>query len=303
MTEPCLFPAYTIITMGESTLLGQIRLSKRKKAPFSEQVRYVTQFGAADPRGSAPQFDPVAEAKLLLRATRWATLATLIPDKGQPFATLVNVATAPDGRPILLLSELAAHRRHLAADPRLSLLFYVPGQGDPLAHPRLTILGRAKRVDDSETRGALRARFLARHPKSELYADFPDFSFFLVGIENVHLNGGFARAASLGAEDIGTELDGAEEIVALETAAIAHIEADHPGVPGLLAQAFGAPAALDRSPAAGPWRAVGLDPEGVDLGNDESLVRVSFPHRVATAAELRQVLVDLAAEARRALHR
>jgi hypothetical protein len=34
-----------------------------------------------------------------------------------PFASLVTVATAPDGSPILLLSRLAAHTRHLEADP------------------------------------------------------------------------------------------------------------------------------------------------------------------------------------------
>ena len=84
----------------------------------------------------SPKFNPVAEAKLLLRTVRWASLATLVPDSGDPFATLVNVASAPDGSPILLLSQLAAHRRHIAADPRVSLLFYLPKKGDPLAHPR-----------------------------------------------------------------------------------------------------------------------------------------------------------------------
>lgn len=252
-----------------------------------------------DSPNEAAKFDPVAEAKLLLRTTRSAALATLVPHSGQPFATLVNVASAPDGSPILLLSELAAHRRHLTADPRLSLLFYAPGRGDPLAHPRLTILGRARRVDDAERRAALRTRFLARHPKSALYADFPDFSFFHVDMESAHLNGGFARAASLTADQIRTQVDGASEVIATEPEAIAHINADHPNVPALLASTFGEPANSDRSAGAGPWRAIGLDPEGIDLGNDAAIVRVSFPHPVSTPTELRQVLVDLAAAARR----
>ncbi len=246
----------------------------------------------------ATKFDPVAEAKLLLRTTRSAALATLVPNSGQPFVTLVNVASAPDGSPILLLSELAAHRRHLAADPRLSLLFYAPGRGDPLAHRRLTILGRAQRVDEADRRTALRARFLARHPKSALYADFPDFSFFHVEMEGGHLNGGFARAASLAADQMRTLIDGAAQVIAAEPEAIAHINADHPEVPALLASAFGAPANWDRGAGAGPWRAIGLDPEGIDLGNDALIVRVSFPRRVLTPAELRQTLVDLAAAAR-----
>jgi putative heme iron utilization protein len=255
-------------------------------------------FGDDSPTEVA-KFDPVAEAKLLLRTTRSAALATLVPNSGQPFATLVNVASAPNGSPILLLSELAAHRRHLAADPRLSLLLTAPGRGDPLAHPRLTILGQAQRVDEA-ARTALRARFLARHPKSALYADFPDFSFFHVEMESGHLNGGFARAASLDADQMRTVVEGATQVIASESEAIAHINADHPEVPALLASAFGAPANLDRGASAGRWRAIGLDPEGIDLGNDTSIVRVSFPRLVSTPAELRQTLVDLAAAARSA---
>ncbi len=258
---------------------------------------------ANDAPPETDKFDAVSEAKLLLRTTRWAALATLIPDSGQPFATLVNIATAPDATPLLLLSGLAAHRRHLAADPRLSLLLYAPGRGDPLAHPRLTVLGRARRIEDAEQRAAARERFLSRHPKSELYVDFPDFSFFAVEMENAHLNGGFARAAWLAAGQIRTAIDATSEVVAAEAGAIAHINADHADVPALLAGIFGKPANVERGAAAGPWRAVGLDPEGIDLGNDESLVRVAFRHPVLTAAELRQTLVDLVAAARRGMRR
>jgi len=44
----------------------------------------------------------------------------------------------------------------------------------------------------------VRRRFLGRHPKSELYAGFGDFSFWRMAIASAHLNGGFARAADLG---------------------------------------------------------------------------------------------------------
>lgn len=295
---------YIIITMGESTL-GDFNLpSRAEKAPaMPEKGKFVSPSSVDNSPPAAGKFDAVGEAKLLLRTARSAALATLVADSGQPFASLVNVATAPDATPILLLSELAAHRRHLAADPRLSLLLYAPGRGDPLAHPRLTILGRARRIEEAEHRAAARERFLARHPKSELYVDFPDFSFFAVEMENAHLNGGFARTALLGAPQIRTAVDEACEVIAAEAGAVAHVNADHPDVPGLLAGVFGEPANVDRSAAAGPWRAVGLDPEGIDLGNDASLVRVAFPHPVSTAAELRQTLADLTAAARRGARR
>ena len=45
----------------------------------------------------APDFDPKAVAKSLLRATRAGALATIDRNTGHPFASLVNVATDVDG--------------------------------------------------------------------------------------------------------------------------------------------------------------------------------------------------------------
>jgi heme iron utilization protein len=244
----------------------------------------------ASEQPESPKFDPVSEGKSLLRTTRWASLATLVPD-GAPFATLVNVASAPDGSPILLMSKLSAHRRHIAADPRISLLYYVPKKGDPLAHPRLTLVGRAVLADDPAERAALRARFLARHPKSALYADFPDFGFFRVALDAVHLNGGFGRAApALSPSDILTPVAGAETLVAGEAGALQHVNQDHADFAPLLAKASGYDS--------GHWRTLGFDPEGVDLGNDEMILRLPFPHPIATPGELRHALVALAHAAR-----
>lgn len=241
----------------------------------------------------AAKFDAVAEAKLLLRSTRAAALATLAAPSGDPFASLVNVATAPDGSPILLMSRLAAHTRHLDIDTRVSLLFYsalnMPSGGDPLTHSRLTILGRAERVSDSAERLALRARFLARHPKSSLYADFADFSFFRVTMEVAHLNGGFGRAANLSADSIFTSLDGAAELVAEEARLLAEIESAEPQIANALASARGG--------SGDSWRAIGFDPEGIDASDGERLIRIVFPTRVASPAELRQAVAVLLAEA------
>ena len=48
----------------------------------------------------------------------------------------------------------------------------------------------------------------------------------------------------------------------------------------------------------GPWRLTGLDPEGLDLALGDATLRLPFPERVTTAAQLRKVVVDLAAKAR-----
>ncbi len=180
---------------------------------------------------NAPQpadFVPRDVAKALLHATRAGTLATLDRNTGHPFGSLVNVATDASGAPLILVSGLATHTANLEADPRASLLLAETGKGDALAHPRLTVLGSLIQVaHDSAEEPAIRRRFLARHPKSELYAGFADFSFWRMDVVSAHLNGGFARAADLTAADVLTDLADAQALADIEDEAIAHMNADH----------------------------------------------------------------------------
>ena len=89
----------------------------------------------------AAEFDAVGVAKSLLRTTRAGALATIDRNTGHPFASLVNVATDVDGSPLILISRLSTHTANLENDGRASLLFASVGRGDPLAYPRLTVLG------------------------------------------------------------------------------------------------------------------------------------------------------------------
>ena len=241
----------------------------------------------AAPRSPEPEL--TALAKRLLRAVRVATLATLTPE-GAPFASLTAVATMPDGSPILLLSRLAHHTRHLDAGPRCSLLLADVGRGDPLAHPRLTLVGVSEALA-GEDADAARRRFLARNPKAELYADFPDFGFRRLRVEAAHLNGGFARAASFTADEILTSTAGCDALLAGEDGAVAHMNADHRDAISLYAtRLLGLP---ERD-----WQLSGLDPEGLDLLAGDLTGRLAFPSRVTSGGELRALLVQLATEAR-----
>jgi len=231
-------------------------------------------------------------AKALLRTTRAGTLATIDRNTGHPFASLVNVATDVDGSPLILVSRLSTHTANLENDGRASLLFASVGRGDPLAYPRLTVLGTFTPVARQDPRDSrLRRRFLARHPKSELYAGFADFSFWQLEIASAHLNGGFGRAADLKASDVVTDLAHAQNLVEAEASAITHMNNDHAEAVRLYAtKLLGA--------EDGAWRLTGLDPEGLDLALGDATLRLPFPERVSTAEHLRRVVVDLAQAAR-----
>src|SRR6202790_3527979 len=94
--------------------------------------------------------DTAFEARKLLRAARSGTLATAA-DGGQPFASLVTPACAPDLSLLLLLSNLSEHTRHLRAEPRCSILVCGAAEGaNPQTAPRVTVTGIAGVVDDRD---------------------------------------------------------------------------------------------------------------------------------------------------------
>jgi putative heme iron utilization protein len=228
-----------------------------------------------------------AQAKRLMRTARFGALATTGED-GWPMASRVAVASLIDGSPVCLISTLSLHTQALARGPRCGLLVGEPGRGDPLAHPRLSLACFAEflpREDDAEAR----RRYLARHPKAALYADFGDFAFVRLRVCGADWNGGFGQACTLTAQDLwprGDWLTLAEG----EAAAVEHMNADHPDAVAHYARLCGAR-------EADGWRLTGLDPEGVDLARGDDVRRLDFMSPVSTASALRAALVALARRA------
>jgi len=144
-----------------------------------------------------------AQAAELVRGARFGALGVLAPGTGGPTVSRVAVIWA-DG-PVTLISELSHHTRALRENPAASLLLGEPGgKGDPLTWPRISLQGVARFVDRGGTaHDALRAAWLARHPKAQLYVDFTDFSFVRLEVAEAHLNGGFGKAYLLGPGDLG----------------------------------------------------------------------------------------------------
>lgn len=237
-------------------------------------------------------FDPIATAKGLLRVTRAGALATIDRNTGHPFASLVNVATDADGSPLILVSRLSTHTANLETDPRASVLLASTGKGDPLAHPRLTVLGAFANIERNAADAArVQRRFLSRHPKSRLYAGFGDFAFWRLDVVSAHLNGGFARAADLNAGDFITHLEDAAEIVEIEESAIEHMNADHSEAVRLYATKL-------LGEEDGGWQVTGVDPDGLDLALGDRTARLPFAERVTNGLTLRKTLAEWGARAR-----
>jgi heme iron utilization protein len=236
-------------------------------------------------------FNPSRLAKSLLRRSRQGALATLMAGTGDPYCSLVNVASAPDGAPILLISRLAVHTKNLLADPRVSLMLGERAPSDPLEGARIMLSGRAEEADGAD-RDVLRRRYLNAHPSADTFVDFKDFSFFRIHPTGTHLVAGFGRIVDLAPEQFLTDVGDAAELIAAEQGAVEHMNADHRDTMTLYAtRLLGAEAA--------DWRCTGCDPDGMDMQADGAgTLRLEFPQRVATSGELRKMLVQLAEAAR-----
>src|SRR5947209_8222581 len=95
-----------------------------------------------------PDFVPAKAVKSLLRRSRQGALATLMAASGDPYCSLVNVASDPDGSPLLLISRLAIHTKNVLADPRVSLMLDERAEGDPLEGSRIMLSGRAEEITE-----------------------------------------------------------------------------------------------------------------------------------------------------------
>lgn len=213
---------------------------------------------------------PVESTQELLRRALKGALATLDKRSGHPYASLVTIATDVAGAPLMLISKLALHTQNILVNASASILIDgTSAIGDPLASGRVTVIGEARRTDDSHHR----ARFLARHPHAAMYADFPDFAFYRLEVREAHYIGGFGRIVDIQAADLLVNLDGAEALVAAEGEIVQHMNEDHAGALELYATVLcGADG--------GPWRMTGIDPEGIDIVCDAETQRVRFGTRI-----------------------
>jgi putative heme iron utilization protein len=210
-----------------------------------------------------------AEVRALMRGRATATLATQLAGSGWPYASLVLVATAVDGAPLLLLSRLAEHTKNIGGDARVSLLFdgteTSPTQSR-LAGSRATVLGRAVRTQDAS---ALQ-RFLARHPEAEAYAGFADFGLFRVAVERAHLVAGFGRIHWVDEREILLPAGAAATFAAAEAQLLAELNAD-----AALRTAF------TGKLGSGEWSVIAADPDGIDVRSGATIARLSFAAAVA----------------------
>lgn len=256
---------------------------------------------SAAPAGSAPASDsrPPTDAELafrLLDAATVATLSTLAREPmGFPFGSLVALAATAAG-PVLLLSDLAEHTRNLRSDSRASLLVApsteVPG-AEPLAGPRVTLIGRCEPVPGAQ-RELAREAYLVRHPSAAALESFRDFTFFRLEPSGVRFVGGFGRMSWVSIEDWRTA--SADPLAPHAAGILAHMNEDHADALIQYCRAFTALGDVASASMTGIDR-FGFELRATTAAGARS-ARIGFATPIASRVEARQALVALLATAR-----
>ena len=235
-----------------------------------------------EPHPAPPPVPHRLAVRRLMRSCGKATLATLLVQPAWPYASLVTVATAQDGSPLLLLSGLSDHTRNLIADARVSLLYDgTTGFTNPQQGPRVSLLGRAAPKSDE----ALRRRFLARHPAAALYAGFGDFALYKVTPERAHFVGGFGRAVWLD-DHLTVDASIAHALTLAEPDMLAHMNRDY-------AEALDRVAQTRLGRTGDGWRLGAIDVDGIDLARNEDVVRLNFDSPIDGPEAARRAVIDL----------
>ncbi len=238
------------------------------------------------------KIDPIREttdeartqARTLIRTARFASLAVLEPETGYPVVSRVGVGCDVTGAPFMLASSLSNHSQCLEQDQRVSLLIGEPGKGDPLAHPRLTVIGRFRRLVKGEVLcGEFRNRYLMRHPKAKLYVDFADFDWYQLSVERVNMNGGFGKAFLLDPQDVLSSDHDREAFAAEAHDFVLRMNEKHAGeIDRFASQSFKVNAAK--------WVLVSADREGADFFDGEAVYRHFWNEPVTDAATLENAM-------------
>jgi hypothetical protein len=230
-------------------------------------------------------------ARKLLESERHGVLCTISREMpGWPFGSIAPYAISNSGDPILLISEIAEHTRNLRADSRSSLLIADSDAAeDPQAAARITLIGHSREVE-AEDLDEVRSCYFERFPKSKIYLDVHDFSFFVIRIERARFIGGFGAIYWLDPTEIFPQRRAADPLAPFANDICHHMNTDHPEALVLFCRAF---AHRETNTA----RMTGVDSDGFNLeiksGNGGDTVRIPFPHPVVTPEDARHTMIDM----------
>jgi hypothetical protein len=225
------------------------------------------------------------EARRFTRGQTSGVLSTISKRlEGFPFGSVSPFILDHAGRPVILISDIAEHTKNIIADPRVSIIVQ-PYSTDMQVTGRVTLIGRAERLEDKDSLGP---RYLRYFPQAEGYFSMHDFHFYRIEPVRLRWIGGFGRIYWVDPE---AYLAAAGTLAEAEQGILAHMNADHADI---LRDCCRQMHCIETETA----EMIGIDPDGFDARAGDRLLRFEFDSAITSAEEARTVLVALARKCR-----
>ncbi len=144
------------------------------------------------------KFKSIANSRRLLRECELGVLSTHSKaNEGYPFGSVSTYMSTATGDIIFYVSDLAQHTKNINQNEKMCFTVFTNSENrhnaaveDPNAGARLSILGNASVVSNSETE-SIKERFFTLYPDSRKYQGTHDFKFYRLRTERVRFIGGF----------------------------------------------------------------------------------------------------------------
>lgn len=224
--------------------------------------------------------DVIRSAHELLSGRFQGILAThSIECTGYPLGSLLPYSLDRDGWPLILISHLAKHTRNLTGDPHCSLTITKSDLGDIQTLIRLSCLTDAIPVSEINKQAA--DRHFRYFPESRIYYQELNFHFYRLQPVRFYCVAGFGAARWIG-------IDRMQSINPFtykeEEALLAEINGQFTArLNKRLAQRIDSDTVL---------LAVGLDATGLDLRQNDRLLRLTLPCHLTNPPDFLEVLAD-----------
>lgn len=145
------------------------------------------------------------ESKTTAMLSTYAEVSSKETDKAQPaagfpFGSVVRYVVGKSdeyaGMPIVMLSRIAEHSKHISQNNNVSLLISdLESHSDAQQTPRLTVLGSMIKLDADDLALQYDAElYFQKFPETRDYFQLLDFDFYYLHIEKKRYVAGFGRA-------------------------------------------------------------------------------------------------------------
>ena len=223
------------------------------------------------------------EARKLLLQEYHGILSTHSKDvPGYPFGSVMPYCLDDSGCPILQISTIAQHTKNIEHNPKVSLIVSETHTDDVHTAGRLTWMGDAEKIHDSEEVAEHYFRFF---PQAKNYNNTHNFHFYRINLVKARFIGGFGQIFWVDNELL---CRNNPFFGSAGKGMIDHMNEDH--VDAMVKYCKAAHVIIPDGTS--PIMA-GVDTEGLHLLLGKKVVRIPFPEAASTPVEVRQQMVSM----------